>query len=161
MTKEVFTRRSNKAARTLTVSTEGIARRVAIAPGDYIGRVTKAQLIAPGRGDNISVVLEIVDPESGDYFDVRPLWVAGPNAGNVNMAARNISIVSDLLDAVGVPVTAYRAFDDELLDKLVGRTFDLTFGLDQGRSGGVFVTITRVNGVVEPDVVQFPNSAAD
>ena len=79
MAREVFTRRSSKAAtRTLTVSTENVARRALVDPGDYPARITAAKLIEPRGDGNISVILELIDPESGDYFDVRPLWVAGP-----------------------------------------------------------------------------------
>ena len=94
MVREVFSRRSNRATtRTLSVSTENVAYRVLVDPGDYLARVIKAQLIEPRRDGNISGVLELVDPESDDCFDVRPLWIAGPNAGNGNMAGRNLGIV--------------------------------------------------------------------
>jgi hypothetical protein len=163
MAREVFSRRSNRATtRTLTVSTENVAHRVLVDPGDYPARISKAQLIEPRRDGNISVVLELVHPESNDYFDVRPLWIAGPNAGNGNMAGRNLGIVRDLLEVIGIPPSSYKELNDELLVRLVGRVFELTLDLDRGGRGGVFNTVIRVNGTIDPaDVVEFPNPAAD
>lgn len=163
MAKEVFTRRSNKTAtRTLTVSTENVARRVLVDPGNYLAKITKAHLIEPRGDGNISVVLELIDPETGEYFDVRPLWVSGPNAGNGNMAGRNIAVIADLLEAIGMPPGNYKELNDELLARLGGKTFELTFDLDRGNRGGMFNTVIRVNSVIDPAaVVPFPTNAAD
>jgi hypothetical protein len=162
MAREVFRRSNKPTMRKLSVSTESVARRSLVDPGDYLATVKKALLIEPRRDGNISVVLELVDPESDNYYDTRPLWVSGPNAGNGNMAARNVGIVCDLLKVIGIPPTAYKELDDELLARLVGKTFELTLGLDRGSRGGAFNVIARVNDAIDPDdVVPFPNPAAD
>jgi hypothetical protein len=163
MAKTVFSRSSGKSiSRKLTVSTESIVRRVLANPGDYTCTVAKAALIEPRNAGNISAVIELVDPPSGDYFDLRPLWIDGPNAANGNMAARNIAVIADLLEAIGIPPGSYKELNDELLARLIDKTFELTLDLDRGGRGGMFNIIVRVNGTIDPaDVVQFPNSAAD
>jgi hypothetical protein len=151
---------SKLSPRNLSVSTENVARRVLVDPGDYLACVRKAHLIAPRNDGNISVVLELSHPETGDYYDIRPLWVAGRNADRGTMAGRNVGIVQDLLDVIGIPPDSYKELDDTLLARLVGKTFELTLDVDHGNRGGVFSIITRVLGVTDPgDVVQFPSAS--
>jgi hypothetical protein len=159
MARKVF---SKGATRKLSVSTENVARPTLVDRGDYLCSVKRAALIESHRGGNISVVLELLDPESNDHYDTRPLWVAGPNAGEGNMAGRNLGIVRDLLEAVGIPPDAYKEITDELLARLVNKTFDLRLDLDRGSRGGEFNVIVRVNQVIDPpDAVPVPNPAAD
>jgi hypothetical protein len=154
---------SNRLApRNLSVSTENVVRRTLVDPGDYLACVRKAHLIEPKNDGNISVVLELSDPETGDYYDVRPLWIAGRNADRGTMAGRNVGIMQDMLDVIGIPADSYKELNDPLLTRLVGKTFELTLAVDHGNRGGVFNIITRVLGTVDPgDVVSFPNPAAD
>jgi hypothetical protein len=151
MAREVFRHRSSKAAtRKLTVSTDKVAHRVLANPDDYIVIVRNAVLIEPRHDGNISVALELADPESGKYFYVRPLWVDGPNAGRGNMAAHNLGIIADLLEVIGIPPTSYKELNDELLARLIGRSFNITLDIDRGNRGGVFNVVVRVNGGVDP-----------
>jgi hypothetical protein len=150
------------ASRDLSVPTENVARRVLVDPGDYPACVRKAHLIEPRNDGNVSVVLELSHPESGDYYDLRPLWVAGRNADRGTMAGRNVAIVQDLLEVIGIAPDSYKALTDTLLGRLVGRTFELTLATDHGVRGGTFNIITIVLGTVDPaDVVRFPNPAAN
>jgi hypothetical protein len=160
--REVFRRSKKSADRKLSVSIENVVRRTLVDPGDYLCSVKKAELREPRRDGNLSVILDLVDPESGEYFDIRPLWVDGPNASRGTMAGRNVRIVCDMLDVIGVPPDSYKAITDELLARLVGHTLDLDLDVDRGGRGGVFNTIVRVNGKIDPaDVVPLPNPAAD
>jgi hypothetical protein len=161
MAREVFTRRPGKPARTgnLSVSTEGIARRRLVDPGDYPGRIVKAELVS-GDGRNISVALDVADPATGDLYDLRPAWVSGPNAANGSLVSRNLALIGDLLAAVGIPANSYRELNSDVLAPMIGRVFDVALDLDRGARGGTFNTIVRVYGLSDDaDVVPFHPAA--
>jgi hypothetical protein len=165
MAREVFPYHPGKtggkqSGKKLTVSTENLVRRTVVALGDYVALVRKAELVETSPG-NISVVLELADPESGDLYDLRALWISGPHAQNGSMASRNASVVTAMLAAMGIPSSAYREINDELLGKLIGRLFELTLDVDRGARGGSFNIIAAVHREVDPgDIVPFPNPAA-
>jgi hypothetical protein len=137
----------------LSVSLKDTVRHILANPGDYACRVEKAELVESRRRvGNVSVVLELTDPASGEHFDHRPMWIAGPNADRGNMVARNQAILADLLSAIGVPEPD--GIDDTMLARLVGTTFDLTLGIKEDRAGEAFNKIVRVNGVLDTDAVK-------
>ena len=56
-------------------------------PGEYQLRIDSARIIQ--NNQNVSVVLNLIEIESGSRVDIRPLWVDGPNAGVGDLAGRN------------------------------------------------------------------------
>ena len=52
---------------------------------------------------NVLVVLDLIETESGSRVDIRPLWVDGPNAGARQLAEKNQHLVAQLLTLVGLP----------------------------------------------------------
>ena len=59
-----------------------------------------ARLIHSGAG-NVSLALDIIEIESGAAVSARPLWLDGPNAGNVPFAAENQQLLLKLLESAG------------------------------------------------------------
>ena len=58
-------------------------------PVDYRLRIDSARSIQ--KNQNVSVVLNIIEMESGSRVNVRPLWVDGPNAGAGDLVDRAVS----------------------------------------------------------------------
>jgi hypothetical protein len=144
------------------VSTKDLVqqRRILADPGDHAATIENATLVKSQRG-NVSVVLALGNPDTGHLFDVRPLWIDGPNAAAGTMAARNLAIIGDLLEAVGVAPDSYNAIDNKLLASLVGKTFDIHRSLEYGQTGQVFNAIALINGLIEDaDVVHLRTSPA-
>jgi hypothetical protein len=128
-------------------------RRKLFDPGEYDVTASKAELVTNKRrtGD-VSVALELHDADNPhELIDLRPLWVAGPNADRGTLAERNQGILIDLLTAAGVAESSYSELTNTVLNSLIGKTFGVELGIDQGRMGGTFNTIVRVFGAVEDE----------
>jgi hypothetical protein len=143
----------------LSVSTTELSkqRRHLAEPGEYLAAVEKAELTQSQRG-NISVVLELRNAETGDAFDVRPLWIDGPNADKGSIASRNFGILVELLEAAGVHAGTYAALDDKVLSSLIGKTFDVNLSLEEGRTGAMFNMVVTVNGLIDAAGVDQPKN---
>jgi hypothetical protein len=163
--REVFRRPNRSDNQDLSVAKLSGPRPELLDPGPYDVVVDEARLIASPRSPgNISVVLKLHDADTGTVIETRPAWIAGPNAGRGPMAARNQRIISDMLDAAGTPADSYERFTNELLANLVGKTFAVELGIDQGRLASSFNIITRIDGLVvnddAPSVLPFKSAAA-
>jgi hypothetical protein len=162
--RQIFRRSEKEPSAELSVSTAKLkeARRTLADPGIYLATVLKAELVTNKRrtGD-ISVALVLRDAESGQIFDMRPLWIDGPNAARGTMAGHNRSIIFDLLTAAGIEEGNYDTVDNTLLNNLVGRTFEVEIGVDRGAMGMTLNVVSRVDGLVEEaDVVPLKTTPA-
>ena len=114
-------------------------------PGEYRLRVDSARIIQ--NNQNVSVVLNLIEMESGSRVDIRPLWVDGPNASAGDLAAVNQHLVAQLLSHRGLP-TAGNVGD--LIPQLAGLEFDARLVLDPdnrtGRTYNALADIYRDDG---------------
>jgi hypothetical protein len=93
-------------------------------PGSRKVRIDLAKTIT--KDTNISVILELVDIETGKRIDNRALWVAGPNANMGTLAAENQRLIARLLELAGKPTKGNVA---HLIPGLAGLTFTAVFGV--------------------------------
>jgi hypothetical protein len=140
---KTFSRQKSDNAPTANINIDfgAAATKVAhlVEPGEYGLRIDSARVVQ--NGQNIFVALDLVMMEGGDRIDDRPLWVAGPNAGNGPYAAENQNLIAKLLARAGLP-TAGNVND--LVPKLQGLEFEgyLVVKRDtNGRPFNVLVTI--------------------
>ena len=73
------------------------------------------------NNQNVSVVLNLIEMESGSRVDIRPLWVDGPNAGAGDLAVKNQHLVAQLLSLRGLPTAGNVGV---LVPQLAGLEFD-------------------------------------
>ena len=106
-------------------------------PDDYKLRIESASVIQ-SKKQNISVVLDLIETESGGRVDSRPLWVDGPNANSGTLAAENQQLVAQLLTLAKLP-TAGNVGD--LIPKLAGLEFNAQLVPDVDGSGRSFNAI--------------------
>jgi hypothetical protein len=102
--------------------------------GEYRLRLEAARVIE--RNQNILIALDLVEVESNQRVDSRPLWVDGPNSNAGNLTAENQHLVAQLPTAGNV---------GELIPKLGGLEFDarLVLAIDS-RTQRTFNQITDV-----------------
>ena len=103
-------------------------------PGEYRLRIDSARVIQ--NNQNVSVVLNLIEMESGIRVDIRPLWVDGPNAGAGALALNNRHLIALLLALSELP-TAGNVGD--LIPQLAGLEFDAHLVLaPDGRTGRTY-----------------------
>ena len=134
-----FTRQTSGNAPTADVNLDFAAAAAKVArlfePGEYRLRIDSARIIQ--NNQNVSVVLNLIEMESGSRVDIRPLWVEGPNAGVGDLAGRNRHLIGQLLTlrelptagkvGVLIPQLAGLEFDARLVlapDHRTGRTYN-------------------------------------
>jgi len=100
-------------------------------PGEYRLRIDSARIIQ--NNQNISVVLDLVEMESGSRVDIRPLWVDGPNAGVGDLAEKNQHLIGQLLTLRELPTAGKVGV---LIPQLAGLEFDARLALDPDRRTG-------------------------
>jgi len=114
-------------------------------PGEYRLRIDSPRIIQ--NNQNVSVVLNLIEMESGSRVDIRPLWVDGPNAGVGDLAGRNQHLLGQLLTLRELP-TAGKLGD--LIPRLAGLEFDARLVLDPdnrtGRTYNALADIYRDDG---------------
>ena len=94
------------------------------------------------NNQNVSVVLSLIEMESGSRVDIRPLWVDGPNAGAGDLAAKNQDLIAQLLKLRELP-TAGNVGD--LIPQLAGLEFDARLVLDpDGRTGRTYNALADI-----------------
>ena len=109
-------------------------------PGEYRLRIDSARILKTNQ--NVHVVLDLIEMESGSRVPIRPLWVVGPNAGAGDLAAENQHLVAQLLSHRGLP-TAGNVGD--LIPQLVGLEFDARLVLDpDGRTGRTYNALADI-----------------
>ena len=130
-----FTRQTSGNAPTADVNLDFGAAGAKVArlfePGEYRLRIDSARIIQ--NNQNVSVVLSLIEMESGSRVDIRPLWVDGPNAGAGDLAAKNQHLIAQLLTLRGLP-TAGNVGD--LIPQLAGLEFDARLVLAPDRRTG-------------------------
>ena len=105
-----FTRQTSGNAPTADVNLDFGAAGAKVArlfePGEYRLRIDSARIIQ--NNQNVSVVLNLIEMESGSRVDIRPLWVDGPNAGAGDLAGRNQHLLAQLLTLRELPTAGKR-----------------------------------------------------
>jgi|SRR6516165_9513176 hypothetical protein len=151
MAREVFTRKgSSVGPERLSVSTATLKQALPelVDPDEYAVKITEARLTSDRKRrnskGNVSIVLTLVDSKTEQPFDTRPLWIDGPNASVGNLAPRNYKVIVDLLAALGIDEASYTEINDDLLAKLIGKSFEVELDVDRGRNGRAFNYIARV-----------------
>jgi hypothetical protein len=91
---------------------------------------------------NVSVALDLVELESGDRVDGRPLWVDGPNSDAGKLTAKNQNFIARLLTLAKLPTSGNVS---DLIPKLAGLVFDAHLALDvDSRSGRRYNALSEI-----------------
>jgi hypothetical protein len=97
------------------------------------------------KNDNLSVILDLLDIETGVRIDNRPLWVDGPKANIGRLAAENRELIARMLELAGKPTSGSVA---KLLTELAGLTFTAVLGVGtDSRTGRAYNTLIGVYAV--------------
>jgi hypothetical protein len=134
--------KSNKEAPDVELDFGAAAAKVArtFPPDEYRLRVQSAKVIQ--RNENILVVLDLVEVESGGRVDGRPLWVDGPKSDAGNLTAQNQHLVGQLLTLAKLPTVGNVG---DLIPKLSGLEFDASLLLAKdNRSGRAYNAIADI-----------------
>jgi hypothetical protein len=109
-------------------------------PQDYKLRIESARVIS--KNENTLVALDLVEVESGNRVDGRPLWVEGPKSDAGNLTSENQHLIAQLLTLAKLPTSGNVG---ELIPKLAGLEFEarLVLAVDN-RSGRSFNAIADV-----------------
>ena len=139
-----FTRQTSGNAPTADVNLDFGAAGAKVArlfePGEYRLRIDSPRIIQ--NNQNVSVVLNLIEIESGSRVDIRPLWVDGPNAGVGDLAGRNQHLLGQLLTLRELP-TAGKLGD--LIPQLAGLEFDARLVLDpDNRTGRTYNALAAI-----------------
>jgi hypothetical protein len=109
-------------------------------PAEYHLRIQSAKVIQ--HNENILVVLDLVEVESGGRVDTRPLWVDGPRADSGNLVAENQHLVAQLLTLAKLQTSGNVG---DLVPKLSNLEFDASLVLAKdNRSGRAYNAIAAV-----------------
>jgi hypothetical protein len=86
--------KSNNAAPDVNIDFGAAVAKVArvYEPDSYRLRIESARVVQ--RNQNILVVIDLIELESGGRVDTRPLWVDGPNSGAGNLTADNQHLIA-------------------------------------------------------------------
>lgn len=110
-------------------------------PNEYRLRVESAS-VRKSNENNILVVLDLVEVESGSRVDGRPLWVDGPNSDAGNLTAENQHLVAKLLTLAKLPTSGQVG---TLIPKLAGLEFNASLVLaEDNRSGRAYNEIADI-----------------
>jgi hypothetical protein len=111
-----------------------------VEPNTYRLKLNGARVF--GKNGNVLIALDVVDTESGDRIETRPLWVDGPNKDSGDLVYENQHIVAQLLTLANLPTIGNVS---ELIPKLAGLEFDAQLGLGvDNRDGRSFNSIIDV-----------------
>jgi hypothetical protein len=139
-----FTRQKSDHVQTTDIHLDfgAAAAKVAhvLEPGDYKLRIESARVIQSAQ--NILIVLDLVEADSGGRVDSRPLWVDGPNAGAGQFVMENRHRIAQLLSLVGLPTVGNVG---ALIPQLAGLEFDARLVLaTDSRSGRTYNAIAEI-----------------
>ena len=144
-----FTRQTSGNAPTADVNLDFAAAGAKVArlfePGEYRLRIDAPRILK--NNQNVHVVLNLIEMESGSRVDIRPLWVDGPNAGAGPLAEENKNLVRQLLTLRGLETAGNVGV---LIPQLAGLEFDARLVLDPdnrtGRTYNALADIYRDDG---------------
>lgn len=108
-------------------------------PGEYKLRIESAKVIQ--KNENILIVLDLIETETGGRVAGLPLWVDGPRSDAGNLTAENQHLIAQLLTLAKLPTVGNVS---ELIPKLANLEFDAQLVLDVDRSGKSFNKIAGV-----------------
>jgi hypothetical protein len=109
-------------------------------PGEYKLRIESARIIH--RNQNVHVVLDLIEAESGGCVDIGVLWIEGPNAAAGNLVDKNQALVARLLTLAGLP-TAGKV--SALIPQLSGLEFDGLLVLNVDKSGRTINALAEID----------------
>jgi hypothetical protein len=109
-------------------------------PEIYDVRIESAGVV--WKNGNTSVVVDLVEIESGERVAIQPMWVDGPNANAGSLADEHRKIIATLLSLSGQP-TAGNV--QELIPKIAGLVFEARLVLEtNGRTSRSFNAIAEI-----------------
>jgi hypothetical protein len=112
-------------------------------PGSREVQIQAAKVVA--RNGNISVILDLLDVETGARIDNRALWVDGPNANVGTLAAENQELIGRMLELAGKPTAGSVR---QLIPELAGFAFTAVLGVGtDSRTGRAYNTLIGVYAV--------------
>jgi hypothetical protein len=113
-------------------------------PGSREVQVQAAKVVA-GKNGNTSVVLDLLDIETGARIANRALWVDGPKADVGTLAAENQELIGRMLELAGKPTAGSVR---QLIPELAGLAFTAVLGVGTDtRTGRAYNTIIGVYAV--------------
>jgi hypothetical protein len=133
MRKFVRQKSNNASVPDLTLDFGAAAAKIArvFEPGEYRIRIESARAIQ--RNENVLIVLNLIELDSGGRVDSRPLWVDGPNAEAGDLADENRHLIAQLLKLADLPTEGNVG---TLIPKLAGLEFNARLALAvDNRSG--------------------------
>lgn len=109
-------------------------------PGHYRLDIGSARVIQSNQ--NVLIVLDLTEAESGGRIDSRPMWVDGPNAGAGQLVMENRHQIAQLLTLVGLPTEGNVG---ALIPQLAGLQFGarLVLAIDN-RSGRTYNALAEI-----------------
>ena len=140
--KKFFRQTSRNATADVNLDFAAAGAKVArlFVPGEYRLRIVSARIIQ--NNQNVSVVLNLIEIESGSRVDIRPLWVDGPNAGVGDLAGRNQHLLGQLLTLRELPTAGNVGV---LIPQLAGLEFDARLVLDpDSRTGRTYNALADI-----------------
>jgi hypothetical protein len=113
-------------------------------PGSREVQVEAAKVVA-GKNGNTSVVLDLLDIETGARIANRALWVDRPKADVGTLAAENQELIGRMLELAGKPTAGSVR---QLIPELAGLAFTAVLGVGTDtRTGRAYNTIIGVYAV--------------
>ena len=109
-------------------------------PGYYRLKIESALVIR--NNQNVLVVLDLIEAESGGRVESRPLWVDGPNAGAGQLVMENQHLIAQLLTLAGQPT---KGNIGAIIPQLAGLEFGARLVLaTDSRSGRTYNAIAEI-----------------
>jgi hypothetical protein len=140
--KKFIRQKSTNAPADLTIDFGAASGQIAqvLDPEVYRLRVESARVIQ--NSPNTSIVLDLIEVESGAHIASQPIWVDGPNANSGRLAAENRHLIAQLLNLAGMPSVGNV---HELIAGLGGLTFEarLVLAIDR-RMGRTFNALAEI-----------------
>ena len=105
----------------------------------YNLRIESARVVGK---QNTSVLLDLIETESGAKVAIQPMWVDGPNANAGGLAVQNKDLIAQLLTLAGQPTVGDVA---DLIPKLAGLSFEARLVLStDGRTGRTYNALAKI-----------------
>jgi hypothetical protein len=137
-----FLRQKSNSAPDVEIDFGAAAAKIArvFEPGEYRLRIEAARVIQ--HNENVLIVLDLIELDSGGRVDSRPLWVDGPNAGAGYLASVNQHLIAQLLKLADQPTEGNVG---TLIPKLAGLEFNARLALAvDNRSGRSYNELAEI-----------------
>ena len=109
---------------------------------EVYGLKVKTASVRQGHNDNVFVVFDLVELESGARVSLQPLWVAGPNADAGSLVVENRDVIAQMLRQAGLETSGNVG---ELIPKLAGLEFGARLTIyPDSRTGRTYNSIAAI-----------------